>query len=198
MIRSTLTIADYILRAEDLLDLDTNSDLRDLTVVIAINDFLSLYTPEEQKAMPSLSIKETIVTVPEAGYDMSVITSFGFIKRVYDNGMQLFKISKANPHYGYTFDGTTLTLVGVKEAECTITYFEKTAQYNLSTLPALTTVIPVLAGVEEGVERMIASRYTRRDQSDPQAAVNYKNDALGIISNFFVTNKKAAYISLHN
>jgi len=204
MAYSTITLAELKTRSEDILDLDTNSDLNKLTVVIAANDFLAVYTPEERKAMRKDKLKTTVETaITEAGYDLSLITGLGDIVKVYQSqvakGHQLFPISKANPHNGYRVEDGTLFLSNTADTTIFIQYFERIPKFSTTTLPDFaTTIIPVLEGIEFGLENMVSSRYTRRDQSDPQAAVNYKNDALADIQNFFNTFKGSAFTSLHS
>ncbi len=204
MAQSTMTLAELKIRAEDLLDIDTDSDLNDRTTIIAINDYLKSYVPEEQKVFPSNSRKEVTLTVPVAGYNLSLITDLGGVKQGFAvylgtaSGQRLLEMRQDSRRAGYYVQAGQLFIVGAStDTEVFITYRPTIAQFGITTMPDFnTTVLPVMVGAEKGAEYMIASRYTERDQAEPQKAENYMTKSLTEISTFFATHAGSAFISM--
>ena len=199
---STLTLQELRDRCEDLLDNPT--DLDDKTIIFALNDFLQYYQTEEMSYYPQKWRNEITISIDSNGYDLSNITDlFGTDKgfKVYkgsvSNWNQLFNIRESGKKRGWYVEGGKLYLNYLGTASSAVTlvikYYKKTTKYS-SDQSIDTTVIPVEQGMEKGVELMVCSRYLEKDQSDPQKAVNMRNDSLAEIQSFFTTNMKAATI----
>ena len=201
MADSILTLEQLKTRCEDLLDLDsTTSDLNDTTILVGVNDFLAYYQSEEMVRYPSKWRQTTgTLSITSTGYALSLLTNLYGTKRgfkVYRSEVKpqnrLFEVQEDSYREGYYLKDETLFLnLGgntATPADIIIQYYEKPIRYIVSTQAIDSTVIPIESGAERGVELMVSSRYMERDQSDPQRAVNMRNDSLAEIQSFFKTN----------
>lgn len=205
MADSTLTLADLKTMAEDRLDIEDNSDLKDITVVIAVNEYLRSYIPEEQKAFRTDSELEVTVSIDENGYALSSLTNLADTKslRIYRGsvaiGNRVLEVRKEDSRSGFYIEDGKINIKPSPStsSEYVIRYMPKITQFSLSTLPNFSTeTLPVRVGAETGAELMVCARYTERDQAEPQKAVNYRNDALAEIKNFFATHTGVATYSM--
>ncbi len=206
MALSTLTLADLKTRCEDLLDIDSaQSDLTDTTLLIGVNDFLQQYQTIEMVEYPDKWRKQTdVINIPVDGYDLSLITDLYGTKegfKVYlnevKNSNRFFGIKQGGVDTGIFIQDNKLYIYygGVAAAkDVVIEYFEKPFRFGYNQ-DIDATVIPIESGVERGPELMVASRYLERDQSDPQRAVNMRNDSLAEINAFFATNQSFRVIT---
>ncbi len=201
-----MTLAELKIMVENLLDLDTNSDLTDLTVVIGANNYLKAYIPLEQRVFPQNGQLEDTITIDENGYTLSALTNLGntdigfkLWKTEIAKGNKLIKTKEGSSIYGYYIKSGKLYVTGATSTATTfvVQYQPKVTRYSISTLPDFdNTVLPIFNGAEHGAELMICSRYMERDQSEPQKVVNYRNDSLNEISTFFATNAGMATFSM--
>lgn len=202
MTASTMTLSELRTRAEDLLDLETDSnDLTDTTILLAANQFLNDYQREEVQNFPErYRTTSAAITVDDTtGYTLSSLSpkAFSFNEgfQVYHTeitrGNQLFEVPKDSQYLGYYIEGGKIYLTTGSKS-CYFLYFFPLTQYAITgTTPTFsTTTLPIEQGSEMIAELYVKSRYLIKSGDEAQAGLEARDTARFLMNEFFETNNK--------
>lgn len=204
MARSTLTLSDYRLEAEDLLGLDygsANNDLTDTTILIAADKYLKFYRTIEILGEKEFGLKETsTISIPVDGYDLSNISDLndnvqGFKVFLGEVGRynRILPAREGSERTGYYIKGSTIYINNATTDTDVVFQYQKNPQRISNSASDLSAITPEIDEIfEDMLTLYIAHRYYTRSGDNPQAAEDALNDSRNLtVENFNLKRRNA-------